>query len=903
MRVNPYAKFLSKVQKPARYIGGEHLVVKKDDKDHDSQSALNVGVNIKVALCFPELYEIGMGHLGFKILYQQLNKEKDVYAERVFAPWIDMEKELRERNLPLVSLESFRPLDEFDVVGFSLQYELTYTNILTMLSLGRISIYSKDRKENEPIVIAGGPCASHPEPLAPFIDIFLVGDGEDIFLNILRHIHVLKNEKAFSREEILREFSNNSNDSNNSNNWQKKGVYVPRYFSSRDKLGNDNKIVRHRIEDLNKYPFPIDSPIPHLTTIFDKFSIEIARGCSEGCRFCFSGMSYRPVRERNKDEIMNAVREGLKIGGISEASLTSLSTADYSELTPLVVQLVDELKEQKAFLGISSLRAYGICDIVLEKMASLKDYSLTFAPEAGSERMRRVINKNITEEEILANARKIFSLGWKKMKLYFMIGLPFETDEDVLSIMELAKKIKEEGRVVGAKNPEITVSVSSFVPKPHTPFQWSQMNSLEELKRKQELLWNLAKKYKLKYRKHDASVSIMEALFARGDSNFSKVIFDSWESGARFDGWEENFDFNLWMENFKKNGIDIDNNLLERNLNTKLPWSHIDVGIKESFLKDEWLLSQKEISTKPCAKFNCHNCGIDCDLEMIEQRRENQLKNISNFSNNKIKILNERSKEETKEETKEEIIIGNQNKKNLNQFLSREKRGENVGYRYRLKFAKVGPLSFISHLDLQKVIARIFKRAKIATLYSEGFNLRPLLSFGPALPIGLHSLSEYLDVRTSEIWINHQEILKSLQKYSEEGLIFYDIVQIDKKDTSIQEAIREVDYLIAVSDPEIQEVKKILDQQSIQNLNNENIDFKGKEFIKEIKLVSNCKNFIDDSNALTLLEKQINLDRTYGIFIRVKYEKGISVRPNDLIKFFVDKLIFPEGIIKIHAYF
>ncbi|MBF0361993.1 MAG: TIGR03960 family B12-binding radical SAM protein [Oligoflexia bacterium] len=874
MRINPYASFLSRVQRPARYIGGEHLVVSKSDDDPS--------VKIRVALCFPELYEVGMGHLGYKILYQQLNNEKDIFAERVFAPWMDMEKELKERNIPLVSLESFRPLSEFDVVGFSLQYELTYTNILTMLSLGKISLYSKDRLESEPLVIAGGPCASHPQPLVPFIDLFLIGDGEDIFIKILRHIDHLKREKGLKRDQIKMELS--------SEYWKKNGVYV--YLPSNHNLENNStKVRRHQIKDLNKYPFPTNSPIPHLTTIFDKFSIEIARGCSEGCRFCFSGTNYRPVRERDVDEITRAVKEGLKVGGLSEASLTSLSTADYSKLAPLVVQLVDDLKEQNISLGVSSLRAYGLCDIVLEKMASLKDYSLTFAPEAGSERMRRVINKNITEEEIIANARKIFSLGWKKMKLYFMIGLPFETDEDVLSIMELAKKIKDVGIEMGIRKPELTVSVSSFVPKPHTPFQWAAVNSLEELKRKQELLWGLSKKYKLNFKKHDANVSIFEALMARGDIKFAKVILDSWESGARFDGWDENFKINnsLWQESFRKNGIDIEEELRERTFDqssyNQFSWSHIDVGVSESFLGEEWLRAQKEIITKPCSKFECHGCGVECDMDEVKKRKE-----LLKVDSSKLSSSSSIDDDENKNN-----IDDDGNKKSLNIFLSREKRGQNIGQRYRLKFAKIGPLSFISHLDLQKVIARIFKRAQIKTLYTEGFNLRPLLSFGPALPIGLHSLHEYIDVRTYEFWDDEKEklkVLQLLQDASEEGLIFYDITQIDKRDASIQEAIISVEYLIPISG-------------AIDNIENIflNFDSSAKEFIVDIKIVDDCKKFILDVNALTLLEKQIILDKKIGILLKANYSKGVSVKPNYLLKFFAEKNFCPEGIIKIQAYF
>jgi radical SAM family uncharacterized protein/radical SAM-linked protein len=881
-RKNPYAQVLDHVLKPARYIGGEHYLVKKDWES----------VIAKVALCFPDVYEIGMSHLGFKILYEEINKAHDLLAERCFTPWVDMEKLMREQNLPLVCLESFRALSEFDVVGFSLQYEMSYTNILTMLDLGGISVLQADRTEEEPFVIAGGPCATHPEPLVPFIDFFVIGDGEQLFAALTRFIGECK-ENKLSRNDILVELST----------WQ--GIYVPSLYDTEiDEMTNlevvtgakeefkgktPDIVQRFFIDSLRDYPFPTKSPIPHMTAIFDRFSVELARGCTEGCRFCQAGMIYRPVRERSPKQVIDIVMDGIKNGGFDEASLTCLSTADYSAVTPLILELLDKLSKDRATLGISSLRAYGLDKRIFDKLAEVKNSSLTFAPEAGSQRMRDVINKNISEEDMLQTARDIFSRGWSKMKLYFMIGLPTEEDEDVLAIMETAHKAQYIARrECGVRGANITVSVSTFVPKPHTPFQWAPMLTLEEVERKQGMLYKKAKDYKLSFRKHTSRISILEGIVSRGDRRIGQLIYKAWSHGARFDGWHETFDYDLWMSCVKELKVPVESIVGTIPMKGRLPWDHIDVGLTDKFLEREWLKATKNRLSPPCGKVAgdivhdsnlevlekkfdidkkrlvCYHCGIECDLKgMVEERRDYL----------------------TEMDAKVDLpyIEPKQLKKDIAD--NREKRGQFLGTRYRIEFSKIGPLSFIGHLDLQKIVARIFKRAEISLLHSEGYKLRPLISFGPALSLGINSLSEYFDVRVPEAWEDADSMLKKLQENSEKGLVFKSCFLIDSKTPSIQESIQGVKYFLPL--------KTAFNQDQIDELlNKETIIVKSFSKKKQAYIDKDVRPFIKDfiRSSLNLDEQLIQIiDEVNpcldceGLEVSLNSFQSSSIRPNEIM--------------------
>lgn len=600
MRINLSDDILLNVKKPAKYTGNEWNMVRKNPED----------VDVRFAFCFPDDYEIGMSHLGMKILYHILNKREDTYCERVFAPWTDMEEKLRKNNIPLFSLETYTPLSEFDMVGFTLQYEMSYTNILNMLDLGGIPVLAKDRKDKMPFVLAGGPCAVNPEPLADFIDFFVIGEGEEVTNEIIDEYKVWKSSGE-SREEFLIRIA------------KIEGIYVPGFYDvdynedgtvksiTPNREGVPSRVKRRIIEDLDKVDFPEDIIVPYVGTVHDRIMLEIFRGCIRGCRFCQAGFIYRPLRERSYEKLLDIAKKSVEKTGYEEISLVSLSTSDYSKLPELSNNLIEYTEEEKVNLSLPSLRLDNFSLQLMEKASKVRKSGLTFAPEAGSQRLRDVINKGITEEDLFNSVKIAVAGGWNSVKLYFMMGLPTETMEDVEAIGELGIKLLDQCRdIPNGKSLKITLSTSCFVPKPFTPFQWEPMDEMEKLMEKQLHLKNTIRKHRrITYNYHDAKLSMLEAVLARGDRRTGQVLYTAWKKGCKFDGWAEFFDFNKWMEAFEECGLDPEFYAnRRRSFSEVLPWDHINIGVTKRFLQKECEKAYKGEVTRNCSE-NCSFCG------------------------------------------------------------------------------------------------------------------------------------------------------------------------------------------------------------------------------------------------------------------------------------------------------
>ena len=601
-------EILLKISQPARYIGGEVNMVKKDPSK----------VAVRFAMCFPDVYEIGMSHLGIQILYDMFNRRDDVYCERVYSPWMDLDPIMREQKIPLFAVESQDPIKNFDFLGITIQYEMCYTNILQVLELSQIPLHAEDRTEEDPIVIGGGPCTYNPEPIAPFLDLFYMGEGEVVYFDLIDRYKEIK-ARGGSRKEFLEQAA------------QIPGIYVPGFYDVTYKEDGTieamtpnnphapQTVSKQLVMDMSDTWYPEKPVVPYLRATQDRVVLEIMRGCIRGCRFCQAGMVYRPVRERSLEELKRLARTMLKSTGHEEISLSSLSSSDYTKLEGIVNFLIDEFDGKGVNVSLPSLRIDAFSLDVMSKVQDVKKSSLTFAPEAGSQRLRNVINKGLTEENILNGSAEAFKGGWNRVKLYFMLGLPTETVEDMQGIAELSEKVAEvyydtvpkeqrHGKV------QVTASTSFFVPKPFTPFQWAPMCTKEQFLERASIVNHRMKemlnKKSLRYNWHEADVTVLEGVLARGDRRVAAVIEEAYRKGAIYDSWSEYFNNDIWMKAFETCGVDIDfYTTRERSLDEVFPWDFIDAGVTKDFLKREWANAQAETVTPNC-RMRCSGCGV-----------------------------------------------------------------------------------------------------------------------------------------------------------------------------------------------------------------------------------------------------------------------------------------------------
>jgi radical SAM family uncharacterized protein/radical SAM-linked protein len=763
-----------------------------------------------------------MSHLGIQILYHILNTRNEIAAERVFAPGRDLEARMRGNGAPLCSLETATPLSGFDIIGFSLLYELNFTNILTMLDLSGQPFYARDRDASLPLIIAGGPCTFNPEPLADFFDAIVVGDGEEVIVE-LADTWLKWKDAGGDREDILKRWS------------RLRGVYVPSFFEA-DKDTHGFQVLTPRffeyttvhktvVSDLNQVSYPDCPVVPFGRPIHDRLSLEISRGCTRGCRFCQAGMIYRPVRERAPGTLLSLAERSLANTGYEDISLLSLSTGDYSAIHMLMQGLMDRCEPEKIAVSLPSLRVGSLTQELMSQIKRVRKTGFTVAPEAGSQRLRDVINKNISEKDLEETVQNAFGLGWQLIKLYFMIGLPTETEADLDAIIALVRRLQR-GQGKKGRNRRINVSVSTFIPKAHTPFQWSSQMSLDESREKIRMLRTNLRGRDLRFKWQNPEMSLLEGLWARGDRSLSGLLVKAYEMGCRFDGWSDHFEYRRWNEAIEACGVDVDfYTRRSRDLSEPLPWDHIDCGVSKEFLKQEWERALEGEETSDCRNGDCHLCGV-CDFEVL-----------------KPVVFEEPERVQQERQVR---------------------RSEEGPYnKLRVSYAKRGPARHFGHLELVKIFARAIRRAGIPMRFSEGFHPAPKIAFECALPVGTESLEEHFTIQVP-LEVSRETIPERVNPQLPEGLMITGCSAVGR--SSPEPGARRFRYAVTLTEGTFSEV----------NL---------KEFLAKAEWPFTRKNQKGRSTTVDLRRfvKKLKLPSSKQADLILEEQEGRSVRPIDVL--------------------
>lgn len=787
-------KILADVTKPYQYIGDEYLAYKKKMSDED----------ISIVFAFPDKYEIGVSNLGVRVLYYVVNKEDGLVADRAYAPEFDCKDALEKNNVKLYAVESKKPLKEFDFVGFSLQYELAYPTVLKMLDLADIPVKRKERGENDPIIVAGGPCCFNPKPMSEFIDLFLIGDGEELNVELMKKY---KEIRHLSRAEKLNELA------------KIKGVYSPILQNKTEK----------RICQLNNDNLPLTNPIPYSSCVHDRTIIEIRRGCGRMCRFCQPGHVTLPIRERKAEDIINAVDKATSITGYDEYSLLSLSSNDYTNIEPVIDDLTAMLCERKVSVSLPSQRIDRYNEHLAAVVRGIRKSTITLAPEAGSQRLRNVINKNLTEEQILSTVLNCYKTGADSIKLYFIMGLPTESKEDLEEMAKLLSTIRWKSQLIkkemGLQNPlRLTCTLSIFVPKPFTPFQRHGQNTKEEIKEKLTYLLSLTDKIKnVKINYHNPFVSKLEAAFTRGDERYADLIYALYKKGAYMTSWDEYLDYSMWEETAEECGISLDEEAAKQfSKDEVLPWEVIDIGIPRSWFEQEYEKALRNENTIPC-EFNCVNCGV-----------------CKNFKTHKV-IDKKYEKKTTEQELHEKL----------------EEKHNEVPTRYRLQLTKEGSLKYLSHLDWQNTIIKSLYRSGLKLNFSQGFNPTPKISLGIALPIFVESVTEFIDIEFFDN-IGKDELKEKLSKAFPSQIRVLDLKEIPRKEPSIDNTAEWAEYEFSPIEKDIYPVKSLLYDINAKFSENEEIliEKKNKKGIKRtIDIKPSIRSISERDNKIVMILK------------------------------------------------